>query len=81
MALYVRDESVNRLAKQAQKVLGTATKTDAIRLALERVVSQQTQQRPLRDRLLDVQKSTLALGKPNADFDDKKFFDDLWDEG
>ena len=81
MPLYVRDERVNELARQAQQVLGTATKTDAIRVALERVVSQQTPKRPLRDRLLDVQKATLALGKPKADFDDKKFFDDLWDEG
>ena len=35
MPLYVRDERVNQLAEQAQKILKAPTKTDAIRQAQE----------------------------------------------
>jgi antitoxin VapB len=56
MPLYVRDERVNELAEQVQKILKAPTKTDAIRQALEKVVesstpSNEAEKQPLRERV------------------------------
>lgn len=83
MPLYVRDERVNQLAEQAQKILKAPTKTDAIRQALERVVetseaSESTEKPPLAERLKAIQDEVKRLGTPNPDFDEKAFLDEMW---
>ncbi len=84
MPLYVRDERVNELAEQARKILNAPTKTDAIRQALQRVVetseASDTSEKPsLRERLKAIQDEVKRLGKPNPDFDDKAFLDEMWE--
>lgn len=81
MPLFVKDEHVNELAIRAQKLLGTASKTEAVRIALERVLQERANAVPLRDRLNDIQRRTLALGTPDPKFDDKALMDELWGEG
>ncbi|KEQ04650.1 MULTISPECIES: type II toxin-antitoxin system VapB family antitoxin [Pseudorhizobium] len=79
MPLYVRDERVNQLAEQAQKILNAPTKTDAIRQALERVVGDSEPAKPmLADRLKAIRDRYQALGSPNPDFDEKQFLDEMW---
>lgn len=78
MPLYVRDEQVNRLAEKVRKTLGAATKTDAVRVALERVLLEQKNAVPLRERLKQIQRRTLELGKADPDFDEKAFTDRMW---
>lgn len=79
MPLYVRDERVNQLAEQAQKILKAPTKTDAIRQALERVVQEDEMRPPLAERL---EKLRCRHNMPTYDtlepFDEKAFLDEMW---
>jgi antitoxin VapB len=87
MPLYVRDERVNQLAEQAQKILNAPTKTDAIRQALERVVekgsdTEKADTEPsLRQRLDKLRKE---FDMPDyaslPPFDEKAFLDEMWGE-
>ena len=78
MRLYVRDERVNQLAEQAQKILKAPTKTDAIRQALERVVEADEQRPPLAERLEKIKQRYQAMGSDDPDFDQEAFLDEMW---
>ncbi|RKE85326.1 type II toxin-antitoxin system VapB family antitoxin [Rhizobium sp. AG855] len=78
MPLYVRDEKVNQLAEQAQKILKAPTKTDAIRQALERVVQEDEQRPPLAERLETIKKRYQGMGTVDPNFDEKAFLDEMW---
>lgn len=39
MPLYIRDQAVSDLVAKAQTALGARTKTDAVRIALERAIA------------------------------------------
>lgn len=79
MALYVRDERVNKLAEQAQKILKAPTKTDAIRQALERVVQAEDRRPPLAERLEKIrQRHNMPAYNDLEPFDEKAFLDDMW---
>lgn len=89
MALHIADPELDALAEQAQKILKAATKTDAVRQALERVVGNEPlkenttentqQEKSLEERLKALQDRVKALGTPNPDFDDKAFLDEMWE--
>lgn len=79
MALYVRDERVNQLAEQAQKILKAPTKTDAIRQALERVVQAEDRRPPLAERLEKIRaRHNMPAYDTLEPFDEKAFLDDMW---
>jgi len=78
MGLYVRDESVNRLAEQARRTIGARTKTEAVRLALEKLLQEHRQKAPFSERIKALQAKTLALGEPDPNFDQKAFSDEMW---
>ncbi len=79
MPLYVRDERVNQLAEQAQKILKAPTKTDAIRQALERVVEAEEQRPPLAERLEKIRaKYNMPAYESLEPFDEKAFLDERW---
>lgn len=80
MPLYVRDERVNQLAEQAQKILKAPTKTDAIRQALERVVEAEEQRPPLAERLEKIKQRYQGMGKVDPNFNEKAFQDEMWDD-
>lgn len=79
MALYIRDEQVDELAKKAQRLLKTPTKTEAVRQALEREIERVEKKAPLRERLKPIQEAVRRMGPDNPDFDMKKFMDEGWD--
>jgi antitoxin VapB len=78
MPLYVRDERVNQLAEQAQKILKAPTKTDAIRQALERVVQGDEKRTPLAERLEKLRQRYRGMGTVDPDFDEKAFLNEMW---
>lgn len=78
MGLYVRDEGVNQLAEQVRKAIGARTKTEAVRLALANLLQEQRRKTLFSERIKDLQAKTLALGKPDPDFDRKRFTDEMW---
>ncbi len=79
MPLYVRDEKVNQLAEQAQKILKAPTKTDAIRQALERVVQEDEQRPSLSERLEKLRtKYNMPTYETLEPFDEKAFLDEMW---
>jgi antitoxin VapB len=78
MRLYVRDERVNQLAEQAQKILKAPTKTDAIRQTLERVVEAEEQRPPLAERLENIKQRYRAMGTDDPDFNQETFLDEMW---
>jgi antitoxin VapB len=78
MPLYVSDEEVNRLAGEVQQVIGAATKTDAVRVALEELLAQRKAKKPLLDRLKAIEERARRLGTPDPDFGEKAFSDRMW---
>lgn len=79
MSLYIRDKKVDELAKKAQRLLKTPTKTQAVRQALENEIERAERKAPLHERLKPVLEAARALGPSNRDFDMKKFMDEGWD--
>lgn len=78
MALYVRDDDVDRLAGEVQRALGTKTKTEAVRIALERTLDAKKKEVPLIERLKAIQAEARKLGNPDPDFNEKAFTDMMW---
>lgn len=79
MPPYVRDERVNQLAEQAQKILKAPTKTDAIRQALERVVQEDEKRPPLAERLEILRaRHNMPAYDTLEPFDEKAFLDEMW---
>ncbi|TNM65491.1 type II toxin-antitoxin system VapB family antitoxin [Aliirhizobium smilacinae] len=84
MALYLTDEELDALAERAQKVLNAPSKKDAVRQALERVVLDEPDKtegdrEPFFERVKAIQDEIKRLGRPNPNFDDKAFLDDMWE--
>lgn len=86
MALHITDPELDALAEKAQKILKTDTKIDAVRQALERVVGDRPEaqvptepERLFFDRVKALQDEVKSLGTPNPDFNDKAFFDEMWE--
>ena len=78
MALYVRDDEVDRLASEVQRVYGSKTKTEAVRVALTRALEEKKKETPLVERLKALQQEVRRLGTPDPDFDQKKYTDEMW---
>ncbi|UYN95699.1 MAG: type II toxin-antitoxin system VapB family antitoxin [Enhydrobacter sp.] len=79
MPLTIRSEEVNRLA-EALASRKRVNKTEAVKLALENELRRLDQAIPLRERLRPIQD---RIGKRPATglAADKKFYDDLSDDG
>ena len=79
MALFIKDDRVDDLAIQYQKVIGAKTKTEAVRKALMAQIDAETHRKPLLERLEPILKRADGLGVGDPDFDMKKFTDDMWE--
>lgn len=79
MPLYVRDERVNALAEEARTILKAPTKTEAIRLALQRLIEEERAKPSLGERVARLrEKYALAEHASLQSFDDKAFLDRMW---
>ena len=77
MPLYIRDDSINALAVELQRLINAPSKSEAVRLALANEIKRQ---QPLTERIAAIQAKTSALGLPNPSLDMKAFTDDLSDD-
>ena len=78
MALYIRDDEVDALATHLQELTKARTKTEAVRKALENEIERKRNEIPLRERLAKIREEAWSKGlRPNPDFDQKAFFDEL----
>lgn len=78
MALFIRDDEVDALASELQKVTKAATKKDAVRLALRNELERTQRRRPLLAVVEELQQRVAALGPTDPDFDMKRFTDEMW---
>jgi antitoxin VapB len=78
MALYVKDEEADRMAQEVQAAYGMKTKTEAVKMALQKALDQAEEKLPLEQRLKAIQDRVKKLGTPDPNFDDKAYFDEMW---
>jgi antitoxin VapB len=79
MSLYIRDAKVNELADEVMRRLGTKTKTEAVRVALENELKRAGEKLSLEERIRPLQDRIAALGPKDPDFDEKAFMDEMWE--
>ncbi|MCJ8052865.1 type II toxin-antitoxin system VapB family antitoxin [Shinella curvata] len=80
MALFIRDDEVDALAAQLQKAMNAPTKKEAVRRALRNELDREKHKASLRERLAPLQERVATWGKPDPNFDMKKFTDEMWDD-
>lgn len=78
MPLYIRDSEVDLLAREVQKATGAQTKTDAVRIALQRELDRAQIRIPLHQRIGKWQDKVAALGPDDPHLDMKRFMDEGW---
>lgn len=78
MALYVKDDEVDRLAEEVQAAYGVKTKTEAVRIALKRALEQPDKKADLRRKLEALQARVRLISNPDPDFDEKAYTDMMW---
>lgn len=79
MSLYIRDAKVNQLADELMHRLGTKTKTEAVRVALENELKRAGEELTLEERVRKIQDRYAALGPNDPDFDEKALMDEMWE--
>ena len=80
MSLYIRDNDVDALAVKVQQLTKAPSKTEAVRRALQNELARAQAAVPLKDRIRAIQDNVKARMGPNkADFDMKKFTDEMWE--
>lgn len=79
MSLYIRDPKVNELAAEVKRQLGTKTKTEAVRLALENQLKRKQSKPSLKERVRKYQEEIAALGPRGPNFDERAFMDEMWE--
>ena len=80
MPLYVKSDDVAALAEQYREIIGAASKTEALRLALTRQIAAERRATPLATRVVALQDDVARLGPTDPDFDAKAFLDEMWGE-
>jgi antitoxin VapB len=66
IALFIRDETVDRLASDVQRALKTSTKKEAVLLALQHQLEQASRKRPLMEAIAELQAKAAALGRVDS---------------
>lgn len=79
MSLYIRDDKVDELANELMRRLGTKTKTEAVRVALENELKRAGEELSLEERVRRLQDRIAALGPKDPNFDEKAFMDEMWE--
>jgi len=80
MSLYIRDNTVDELARRVQQVTRAPNKTEAVRQALQNELTRAQATIPLREKIKNIQiRVAQQLGSNSKPFDMKKFTDEIWD--
>ncbi len=81
MSLYIRDAKVNELADEVMHRLGTKTKTEAVRLALENELKRADEKLSMEQRIKQIQDRVAAqMGPHRVKFDEKAYMDEMWED-
>lgn len=80
MALFIRDDRVDALATELQRVTKAPSKKEAVRIALQNELGRARRLTPLVDRLAKAQAMIAAMGPSDPEFDMKAFTDEMWDD-
>jgi antitoxin VapB len=78
-ALFIRDETVNDLAERVQAALKVRSKTDAVRIALQRTLDEKLSTLTLSEKVRALQLSLGINGRTDG-FDAKAFSDSLFED-
>lgn len=78
MALFIRDENVDRLVTELQRVMKTPTKKDAVRIALQNELNRTLAPASSDEYFRRAMALADAMGPSDHDVDMKKYMDDLW---
>jgi len=78
MALFIRDSEVDALAEEIRRLTKAASKTEAVRQALQAQLASVRQTLPARDRLARSKAMADAMGANDPNFDMKAYTDELW---
>lgn len=78
MALYVKDEEVDRLAEEVRAAYGVKTKTEAVRIALKKALEPPDKKAEMMRKLEAIQARIRLIGNPDPDFDEKAYTDMMW---
>lgn len=84
MALYVKDEEVDRLAEAVQAAYGVKTKTEAVKIALKRALeapdrkAESDRKTEMFRKLEALQEEVRRIGYPDPSFDEKAYTDMMW---
>lgn len=81
MSLYIRDSAVDALARQVQQAINAPSKTEAVRIALQRELERARDAQPLHERIRKFQDAAKAMGPDDPGLDMKAFMDEMWGEG
>ena len=79
MPLYIKDPEVSEMAEALRKLTSARSKTEAVRQALKSALAA-AQQPPLSERLRGAVELARQIGPVDSDFDQKRFFDEMWRE-
>lgn len=78
MPLYVKDDQVAELVLQYQQLIGARSKTDALRIALQRQIAAERRSVPLAERVAAIQAAVQRLGPTSPGYDAKTFIAEMW---
>jgi antitoxin VapB len=79
MPLYIKDQDVNHLAADAVKILGAASKTEAVRQALQSAIATAKGRIPLLQRIEAARVLADTIGPVMQAYDNKRDMDELWE--
>lgn len=81
MSLFIRDASVDELAKRVQKISKAPNKTEAVRRALQNELARIEETVPLKERVKKIQDEAAAiLGPDRKPFDMKNYTDEMYED-
>ena len=80
MPLYIRDKEVTTLARRVQTATKARTITDAVRNALQHEMDRANAAAMPSQRIQNAVAIARAMGPGDPNFDQKKFFDEMWED-
>lgn len=81
MSLYIRDNTVDELADEVMRKLGTKTKTEAVRVALQNELNRADDKTSVVDAIRLIRERVAArMGPHKVKFDEKAYMDEMWED-
>lgn len=79
MPLYIKDPDVAEMAEALRKLTSAPSKTEAVRQALKSALEAATEKPSRSQGLSEAIAIAQRIGPFDPDFDQKRFFDEMWE--